>query len=81
MIIATSTAITWKGFSKEWTAWKTESKAIFTNLHEGTYTFKVKSKNKFHHEGTEAQYRFSILPPWYRTWWAYLGYLIGFFPL
>ena len=34
--------------------------------------------NKFKHESAETNYSFIILPPWYRTIWAYIGYFIGF---
>jgi serine phosphatase RsbU (regulator of sigma subunit) len=37
----------------------------------------VKSKNLYGKVGAEDTYTFTILPPWYRTGWAYLAYLIG----
>jgi serine phosphatase RsbU (regulator of sigma subunit)/ligand-binding sensor domain-containing protein len=70
-----------EGFDKEWTDWKEQSKTVYTNLPEGTYRFRVKAKNAFGHISEEASYEFIVLPPWYRTIWAFSGYvllLIGF---
>lgn len=51
----------------------------YTNLKEGDYTFRVFASN---HQGVwndEGAYvSFTILPPWYRTWWAILSYVILF---
>jgi DNA-binding CsgD family transcriptional regulator len=47
----------------------------YTNLHEGDYVFKVKAKNIYNRESLEAVYKFSVLPPWYRTYWSYAIYL------
>jgi serine phosphatase RsbU (regulator of sigma subunit) len=66
-----------EGFDNNWSEWTTESKKNYTNLNEGTYTFHIKSKNVYGKEGEEDTYTFTILPPWYRTGWAYLGYFIG----
>jgi serine phosphatase RsbU (regulator of sigma subunit) len=43
-------------------------------LHEGTYTFYVRSKNILGVEGQEIRITFKVLPPWYRTVWAYTVY-------
>jgi serine phosphatase RsbU (regulator of sigma subunit) len=67
-----------EGFDKEWSMWKIETKAVYTNLPEGDYRFRVKSVNIYGNESTEAVYEFTILPPWSRTMWAYAGYLILF---
>ena len=66
-----------EGYDKTWTNWKSETKAVYTNLHEGTYTFKVKCKNLYDVESSIAAYEFTILPPFYRTLWAYFLYAIG----
>lgn len=66
-----------EGFDKGWSNWKNETKAVYTNLPEGKHIFHVRSKNKFNRESTEAVYEFTILPPWYRTWWAYVLYVLA----
>lgn len=44
------------------------------HLYEGDYVFHVKSKNILGIEGQEIKIPFTILPPWYRTIWAYCIY-------
>jgi serine phosphatase RsbU (regulator of sigma subunit) len=61
-------------YDETWSEWTTETKAVYTNLHEGEYVFRVKARNVYLHESTEAVYSFEILSPWYRTVWAYIGY-------
>jgi serine phosphatase RsbU (regulator of sigma subunit) len=65
-----------EGFDKNWSIWEKESKKEYTNLPSGKYTFRVKAQNVYRVEGTEARFEFRILPPWYRTVWAYFGYII-----
>lgn len=61
-----------EGYKNEYSVWKKESRAVFTNLPEGEYVFRVKARNIYGQESLVSEYRFEILPPWYRTWWAYL---------
>lgn len=71
-----------EGFSDTWSRWSHENKATFTNIGEGTYTFRVKARNVYKQESEESTFTFTILPPWYRTIWAYIGYvIIGLFIL
>ncbi|HYG51240.1 MAG TPA: SpoIIE family protein phosphatase, partial [Flavobacteriales bacterium] len=65
-----------EGYSKKYSKWTTDNHAIFTNLHEGDYVFKVKAKNIFGKVSPEAKFSFTILAPWYRTWWAYCLYVV-----
>ncbi len=53
----------------------------YENLSPGTYTFHVIAKNHEQVIGEEATFTFTILPPWYQTWWAYSTYvlLLGIF--
>ena len=44
----------------------------YSNLHEGLYTFEVRAMLNDSVESTDS-ITFRILPPWYRTWPAYLG--------
>ena len=63
-----------EGHDKNWSDWNRESSREFGNLGAGTYIFHVKAKNIYLAESPETTYSFTILPPWYRTWWAYLLY-------
>lgn len=67
-----------QGLNEEWSEWNHSPKAIFTNIHEGSYEFRVKARNIYGVESEEAVYRFKVLPPWYRTMWAYLAYFVFF---
>ena len=66
-----------EGFDEHWSEWTKETKKEYTNLFEKNYTFRVKARNVYGEVSKEASYQFSILPPWYRTWWAYIAYLLG----
>lgn len=66
-----------EGYDKSWSSWSSETKKDYTNIPEGDYSFKVRSKNILNHIGNQDTYSFTILPPWHRTWWAYLLYGLG----
>lgn len=60
--------------SEEWSSWSANTGERFTNLLEGDYTLRVRARNVYDVVGQEVAYGFSVLPPWYRTWYAYAGY-------
>ncbi|RXK86014.1 two-component regulator propeller domain-containing protein [Filimonas effusa] len=66
-----------EGWDKSWNYTNAVRTANYTNLPEGSYTLRIKSTNV---EGTwnnkEAQLKIVVLPPWYRSWWAYSIYLL-----
>ncbi|WP_235894368.1 hybrid sensor histidine kinase/response regulator transcription factor [Flavobacterium zepuense] len=68
-------AYTLEGWDDEWNYVDNARKANYTRLHEGDYTFKVKTKNA---DGTWNKpvnlLQINVMPPWYRTIWAYLLY-------
>jgi serine phosphatase RsbU (regulator of sigma subunit) len=64
------------GFDRDWSSWQNESSRNYTNLKEGTYFFHVKARNIYGVESKTTVFEFRILPPWFRTWWAYLMYII-----
>ncbi|HEX2395273.1 MAG TPA: ATP-binding protein, partial [Bacteroidales bacterium] len=66
-----------EGFDNEWSNWTLAGFKEYSNLPDGNYTFRVKARNIYGIESDEAQYRFAILPPWYRTIWAYIGYIVA----
>jgi ligand-binding sensor domain-containing protein len=64
-----------EGWDKGWTSAGTTRTATYTHLDEGSYTFRVKSTNVAGDwNPQELTVRITILPPWYRTWWAYVLY-------
>ncbi|HMQ01214.1 MAG TPA: triple tyrosine motif-containing protein, partial [Cyclobacteriaceae bacterium] len=67
------------GFDATWSDWTSLTIKEYTNLREGKYTFHVRSKNAYGELSDAAKYSFIILPPWYRTTWAYASYLLTVF--
>lgn len=63
-----------QGFDKDWSAFTRDAKKEYTNLPEGNYVFRVRAKNAYGYISEEGTYAFQILPPWFRTWWAFLSY-------
>ena len=59
------------GLESEWSAWTREARRDYTNLGFGDYRFRVQARGVSGAVSDEAVYAFTILPPWYRTWWAY----------
>lgn len=49
----------------------------YTNLSEGLYQFEVRAVNTAGESGPTATIAFRILPPWYRSRWAYGGYSVA----
>ena len=70
-----------EGFDTDWQYVGTQRIASYTNLNAGEYTFRVKASNN---DGVwnpqQATMKIIILPPWYKSWWAfwiYGGLIIG----
>jgi serine phosphatase RsbU (regulator of sigma subunit) len=66
------------GYDDKFSIWSRQNFANYTNLHEGEYTLRVKAKNVYGRESEPARFSFSVNPPWFRTAWAYIGYVIMF---
>ncbi|MDO1451345.1 two-component regulator propeller domain-containing protein [Rhodocytophaga aerolata] len=68
-----------ENFNQEWIQAGSRRYAAYTNLDPGEYTFKVKAAN---HDGVwntqGASLKIIILPPWWKTQGAYIGYSILF---
>ena len=67
-----------EGYENDWSPVLKKTSATFGNIHEGTYTFKVKAQGPNGIWCEPVTYSFKVLPPWYRTWWAYLIYTLLF---
>ena len=67
-----------EGFDSDWIVAGHDRSAVYTNLDPGTYTFRVRGDNRdgiWDTRGTT--FNLVVLPPWWRTWWAYALYVFG----
>ncbi len=65
------------GIDGDWSTWSSESRRDYTNLSFGGYRFHVRARNELGQLSEEGTFAFTIMPPWYRTWWAYGLYLLA----
>lgn len=65
------------GFDKDWNFIGNRNEVTYTNLPPGKYVFQVKAANN---DGVwndlPATINLTIVPPWYKTVWAYLLYIL-----
>ncbi len=59
-----------RGYDTDWSVLSTDTVRTYTNLPPGSYTFQARAQVHGGGLSEPAQFRFSILPQWYRTWWA-----------
>ncbi|TQV89739.1 hybrid sensor histidine kinase/response regulator [Aliikangiella coralliicola] len=67
---------TWLENFDKWSNWSEETQKDYTNLSEGEYTFHVQAKDVYDRISDEHTFSFEILPPWYRSWWAWSVYIL-----
>lgn len=65
-----------EGYEEGWSEWTPQHFKEYTNLNRGNYRFKVKAKDIYGNISEALSYPFYIKPPVYRTWYAYLSYLL-----
>jgi serine phosphatase RsbU (regulator of sigma subunit)/ligand-binding sensor domain-containing protein len=68
-----------ENYEDDWRNVGNQRSAIYPNLPPGNYIFHLKASNNnevWNEEGVTLNIR--ILPPWWRTWWAYSLYIVGF---
>ena len=67
-----------EGFEKDWSKTSNVNSASFTNIPPGDYLFRVKATNSdgiWNEDGISI--KITILPPWWKTTFAYIGYCIA----
>lgn len=70
-----------KGYDQDW-IYDNRNYAAYTNLNPGKYEFQIRASNAYgvwNEKGIALE--IIILPPWWRTWWAFAGYGVLFFGL
>jgi signal transduction histidine kinase/ligand-binding sensor domain-containing protein len=69
-----------EGYNRNWSPAIKKTTVTFGNVREGDYRFKVRARYTGPSEeaakawSEAAVYSFTVLPPWYRSWWAYTLY-------
>ena len=62
-----------EGFDKDWVKIDMRNTAHFANLPAGRYSLKVRIANGSHYiTETEESLPIRVLPPWQRSWWAWI---------
>jgi signal transduction histidine kinase/ligand-binding sensor domain-containing protein len=59
----------------EWSDPGLDAQTRLSNLYEGSYTLEARARNADGDVLSRASITLDVLPPWYRTVWAYLSYL------
>jgi class 3 adenylate cyclase/ligand-binding sensor domain-containing protein len=61
-----------EGFDPDWIESGASNSAIYTNLDPGTYTFRVRARNRDGiWAGAGTAFTLTVRPPWWMTWWFY----------
>lgn len=67
-----------KGWDKSWNYVNKLRTINYTRLNEGNYTLKIRSTNASGIWNPKEKLIYvTVLPPWYRSWWAYCLYLLA----
>lgn len=67
-----------EGVDDSWSTPSNTAELELANLREGDYTFKVRLLSDTGLASEPTELRFAIAPPWWRTPYAYGGYVLGF---
>jgi DNA-binding CsgD family transcriptional regulator len=67
------------GLDNEYGEWTQKRDKAFTNLREGSYIFYLQSKDIYGQVAEAIPFTFTVLPPWYRSTFAWLFYLFTTF--
>jgi signal transduction histidine kinase len=63
-----------EGYDKDWSRAGNLAFAEYQNLPSGNYTFRVRGITSNGFTTNEANYSFTVSPPYWRAWWAYVIY-------
>ncbi|GAA4437755.1 triple tyrosine motif-containing protein [Pontibacter saemangeumensis] len=71
-----------ENFDKSWSEWTGKTEKEYTNLSEGDYVFRVRSRNVYGTTSESKSFAFKVHPPFYRSRIAFFAYIVaGFFLL
>lgn len=59
-----------------WSSAQKINSTTYERLPQGNYTFMVQAIDQLGHESDITTISFTILPPWYKSWWAFIIYAL-----
>ncbi len=62
------------GLDRDWSPWSTEPQRDLTNLPDGAFVFEVEARDALGRTSSASQLEFQVLPPWWRTTTARIGW-------
>lgn len=65
-----------EGLENRWSKPTVSNKVDYRNIPPGHYSFKVKAVGQANIWSEPIAYSFTVLPPWWLTWWAYIIYAL-----
>ncbi|WP_187270066.1 ligand-binding sensor domain-containing protein [Pontibacter qinzhouensis] len=65
-----------EGYSSNWSDWSSDAQKDFTNLNQGDYRFLVRAKIGEDAVSPVTAFTFTVLPPWYASFWAFAFYVL-----
>ncbi|NJO03373.1 MAG: hypothetical protein HC880_18310, partial [Bacteroidia bacterium] len=65
-----------KGLHPHWSPWSKQSSLSFPYLPSGHYILQIQAKNIFGQESQVLNYRVTVNPPYWETWWFYLAAIV-----
>jgi serine/threonine protein kinase/ligand-binding sensor domain-containing protein len=63
------------GYDKHPSEWTADTRRAFLNLPERDFTFRVWARDYAGNVSGPVEFRFRVVPPFWRRWWAYLLYM------
>lgn len=64
------------GYEKAWNNNDHATTITYNRLPPGKYTLEIRARDNNGRWSNVITYPFRVLPPWWRTWWAYMAYII-----
>lgn len=64
------------GQDEKWNNWSKSTESTYNNLWEGDYDFQLQAMDTNGDTSEIVSYKFSISPPWFRTYFAYAIYIL-----
>ncbi len=65
-----------EGLKNNWSEWSSENEISFPFLPGGNYVMKIRALNVFNQSSNELELEFTIVKPFWKRWYFYLGVLL-----